>query len=119
MEDVILVATVREEIRGGALRVDVADILRYLEMAQAAKLNRLMSNDVYWDSPKSGTIGQDVDSTMASGVNPNVETEVAKTMGVVSPLGPQQMATKEGDTDESGVERSVSLVRLVLEMQCE
>ncbi|KAI9465226.1 hypothetical protein BJY52DRAFT_1114002, partial [Lactarius psammicola] len=69
MEDVILVATVREEIRGGSLR--------------------------------SGTTGQYVDSTMASGVNPNVEAEGAKTIGVASPLGLQQMATKETDTDKA------------------
>jgi hypothetical protein len=40
LEDVILVATVREEIRGGALRVHVADIPRYMAKAevQQAKL---------------------------------------------------------------------------------
>jgi hypothetical protein len=35
MEDVILVATVREEIRGGALRVDVADIPLHIAKAEA------------------------------------------------------------------------------------
>ncbi|KAH9067671.1 hypothetical protein EDB87DRAFT_19689 [Lactarius vividus] len=38
MEDVILVATVREEIRGGALRVDAADIPRHVAKAQQANL---------------------------------------------------------------------------------
>jgi hypothetical protein len=35
IEDVILVATVREEIRDGALRVDVADIPRHIANAEA------------------------------------------------------------------------------------
>ncbi|KAI9441600.1 hypothetical protein H4582DRAFT_2073767 [Lactarius indigo] len=37
MEDVILVATVREEIRGGTLRVDAVDIPRHVTEAQMAK----------------------------------------------------------------------------------
>ncbi|KAH9051017.1 hypothetical protein EDB83DRAFT_2317098 [Lactarius deliciosus] len=106
MEDVILVARVREEIRGGALRVDVADIPRHVEVVLAEQRNRpMMGNDLYWGSPKSGTTGQDLDSTMAPGVDPNVEAEIAKTMGVASPSGPRQGTAKEGDT-ESGVEHS-------------
>ncbi len=121
MEDVILVATVREEIRGGALRVDAADIRRHVEVAQVGKLNRLMGNDVYWDRPKSGSTGQESDSTMTSAVNPSVELEDAMAVGVTvaSPSGLQQKATKKGDTHESGVERSVSLLRVALEMQGE
>ncbi|KAH9067685.1 hypothetical protein EDB87DRAFT_20319 [Lactarius vividus] len=103
LEDVILVARVREEIRGGALRVDVADIPRHVEMAQAGKSNRPMGNDTYWDGPKSGTTGKESDSTMASGIGPNVED--VKTMG---PSGPQQRAAEEGDIDGSDIERSVS-----------
>ncbi|KAH9006209.1 hypothetical protein EDB86DRAFT_2780915, partial [Lactarius hatsudake] len=38
MEDVVLVARVREEIRGGALRVDVVDIPRHVAKAQQANL---------------------------------------------------------------------------------
>ncbi|KAH9051016.1 hypothetical protein EDB83DRAFT_1360684 [Lactarius deliciosus] len=37
MEDVILVATVREEIRGGAVRVDAVDIPRHVAETQLAK----------------------------------------------------------------------------------
>ncbi len=110
MEDVILVATVREEIRGGALRVDAADIRRHVEVARAGKLNRPMGNDLYWNRPKSGSTGQESDSTMASGVDPNVEAEISKTMGVASPSVPQQGAAKEGDTHESDIGRSVSLL---------
>jgi hypothetical protein len=118
MEDVILVTTVREEIRGGALRVDAADIPQHVEVAQAGKLKRPVGKDVYWDKPKSGSTGQESDSTIASAVDSNVKGEIAKTMGVASPSEPQYRGTKEGSTDESDVERSVSLLR-VLEMQCE
>jgi hypothetical protein len=54
IEDVILVAAVREEIRGGALRVNAADIPRHVEMAQA---NRLVSK-VYSGKLKCGNTGQ-------------------------------------------------------------
>ncbi|KAN0130793.1 hypothetical protein V8E53_011468 [Lactarius tabidus] len=87
MEDVILVATVREEIRDGALRVDVADIPRCVEAAQAGKLNRPVGDRIY------------------RAFNPKVETEDAKAI-VTSPLGPRHRDTTEGDSDESEVERS-------------
>jgi hypothetical protein len=116
MEDVILVTTVREEIRGGALRVDAADIPQHVEVAQAGKLKRPVGKDVYWDKPKSGSTGQESDSTIASAVDSNVKGEIAKTMGVASPSGSQHRGTKEGDTRES---RLVSILRIVLEMQCE
>ena len=60
IEDVILVAAVREEIRGGALRVNAADIPQYVEMAQG---NRLVSK-VYSDKLESGSTGQESGSTM-------------------------------------------------------
>ena len=41
LEDVILVASVREEIRDGALRVDVTDIPHCVEAVQVGKLDRL------------------------------------------------------------------------------
>ncbi|KAH9005682.1 hypothetical protein EDB83DRAFT_2302658 [Lactarius deliciosus] len=111
MEDVILVATVREEIRGGALRVDAADIRRFVEVAQAGKLGRPMGNDIYWNRSKSGSTGQESDPTKSSAVNLGVEAEdaMAVEMAVeetvaLSP-GPQQRATKEGDTDESDAKR--------------
>ncbi|KAH9175013.1 hypothetical protein EDB89DRAFT_1883674 [Lactarius sanguifluus] len=119
MDDLILVATVREEIRGGALRIDVADIPRHVEVAQAGKLNRLMCNDVYLDRPKSGSTGQDSDSTKTPRINPNVKAEIAKTIRVASRSSPQKWTTKESDTDESDVEHSVSLLQVFLEMQCE
>ena len=114
MEDVVLVASVREEIRDGALRVDVADIPRHLEVAQASRL----VSKVYSDELESGSIGQESDSTAASAVDSNVQAEIAKTIKVASPPGPHQRVAKEGDTNPSDIERSVSLLRVVLEMQC-
>jgi hypothetical protein len=108
VEDVILVATVREEIRGGVLREDVADIPSHIEIALVRKLNHPMGNNTYWDFPKSGTTGQGSRSRTASGVNLNVEVENAKTTGVVLPSGPQQRSAKEGGTNTSDVECSVS-----------
>ncbi|KAH9175017.1 hypothetical protein EDB89DRAFT_1848334 [Lactarius sanguifluus] len=112
MEDVILVATVREEIRGGALRVDVADIPRLVEVAQAGKLSRPTGNDIYWNGSKSGSTGQKSGPTKSSAVNISVEAEDAMAVEetVASPPGPQQRATKEGNTDESDAERPVSLL---------
>ena len=118
MEDVILVATVREKICGGALRVDAVDILRYIEVAQARKLNRAVCPDVYWEGQESRITVQESDSTMAPGVNPNVEAEIAKTMEVASPPGPQRRAAKGGDTNRNNMEHPVSLLRVAL-VQCQ
>jgi hypothetical protein len=109
LEDVILVAMIREEIRGGAFRVDVTGIPSHIEMALAEKLNCPMGSNAYWDCPKSGTTGGS-DSAEASGVNLNVEVEDAKTTGsrVVPPFGPQHRSAKEGGTNTSDVESYVS-----------
>ena len=87
MEDVILVATVREEIRGGALRVNAPDISRHVELAQAGKPNCLMGNDVSWDGPKSATTWQESNSTLTSGIDPNVKVGGTRMIEVVSPPG--------------------------------
>jgi hypothetical protein len=108
MEDVILVATVREEIRDGTLRVDVADIPRCVEAAQAGKLNRPVGDKIYRGKQRRETDAQGSHLTMAPAFNPNVETEDAKT--AASPLRPQHRDTTEGYTDESEVQRSVSLL---------
>ena len=106
MEDVVLVATVREEIRGSVLRVDAADIPHHLEVAQA---HRLVSK-VNSDKLKSGSNGQKSDSTITPAVDSNVQAEIAKTTRAVSPPGPLQRAAKEGYTNQSDAERSVSLL---------
>ena len=100
MEDVVLVATVREEIRDGALRVDVDDIPYHIEMVLAGRLNPPVGNKVYGNKPKSGTTGHGSVSTMASVADPKVETEDTQTMMVTSPSGPKLRIAREGDTDE-------------------
>jgi hypothetical protein len=119
MEDVVLVATVREEIRDGALRVDVADIPRCVEAAQAGKLNLPVGDRIYRGKQERETTARGSYLTKAPAFNPNVKTEDAKTM-MASPLGPQHRDTTEGYPDESEVERLVSLLEvLVPEMRCE
>ena len=87
MEDVILVATVREEIRGGALQVDAADVPRYIEGAQAGKTKRPVDPDVYCDRQKS---------KITSGVDRNLEAEIAKIKGS---SGTQQRANKKSNVE--------------------
>ena len=60
MEDVVLVAKMREEIRGGALRVDAANIPHHIEMALVGKVNHPVGNDTCLDCPKS-----DVESSVS------------------------------------------------------
>jgi hypothetical protein len=71
IEDVILVATVREEIRGGALQVDPVDISRHVEMAQA---NHLVSK-LYSGELKSGNTRQESGST-TDPVSKSVNTSI-------------------------------------------
>ena len=108
MRDVILVATIREEIRGGALRVDVADIPSHIKMVLAGKPNHPMGNGAYLSM--SGTTGQESDSTMPSGVKLDTEVEHAKMTGVVLSFGSQERSAKEGGTNTSDVGCSVSLL---------
>ena len=109
MEDVVLVATMREEIRDGALRVDVDDIPYHIEMVLAGRRNPPVGSKVYRDKPKSGITGQRSVSTMASVADSKVETEDTQTMLVTPSSGPNLRMTKEGDTGESDASRSVSL----------
>ncbi|KAH8986716.1 hypothetical protein EDB92DRAFT_2116328 [Lactarius akahatsu] len=110
MEDVVLVARVREEIRGGVLRVDAADIRHHIEVAQAGKPSRPVGDEIHWDTQKNGATGPKSNSTVALAIDPNVEAEIAEATEVTLPSGPQQSGMKEGDTpkevpDESpGVE---------------
>ncbi|KAI9441596.1 hypothetical protein H4582DRAFT_1933674 [Lactarius indigo] len=103
MEDVILVARVREEIRGRALLVGAADIRRHIEVAQAENLKYSVGDDVQQDAPKNEATAQKSDLAVASA---NVEAEITETVGVTLPSEPQRMGTKEGDAHEGGVEHS-------------
>ena len=54
IEDIVLVATVRENIRSHTLQVDTAEIPRRVEAAQAGKLIRIDSVDIPSAVPTSG-----------------------------------------------------------------
>ena len=59
IEDVVLVATVREDIRSRNLRVNVAEIPRRVEAAQAGKPIDIDSVDVSPAASTSGAVGQE------------------------------------------------------------
>jgi hypothetical protein len=58
IEDVVLVATVREDIRNQTLQVDAAEIPRRVEAAQAGKLVCIDSIEVPSAVPTSGAVEQ-------------------------------------------------------------
>lgn len=58
IEDVVLVATVRENIRSHALQVDAAEIVRHVEAAQAGKLAGREGFTVPPSTSKKGTTKQ-------------------------------------------------------------
>jgi len=101
VEDVVLVATVREEIRGRLpVRVDVADIPRHVEVAQACISNPSMGN-INRDARTSGSTVQRSDSRMASAIDPCAELEDAKTAGVGSPAGDKFTASSKVESIEA------------------
>jgi len=99
VKDVVLVATVREEIRGMLpVRVDVADIPRHVEVAQACISNPSMG-DVNRDGRNSGSTVQESDSRVAIG--PCAELEDAKAVGVGSPAGDEFTASSKVESTEA------------------
>jgi len=92
IEDVVLVATVREEIRTHALQVDAAEIPRRVEAAQTGKL-------VHVD-----------------GVPPAVSTSGAdRAVEHASSSMDQKGASKDQDTEKTGSQVPVSLVAVRFE----
>jgi hypothetical protein len=91
IEDVVLVATVRENIRSRNLQVDAAEIPRRVEAAQAVKSIHIDRVDVSPAVPTSGAVEQGSSSV------------------------DQEPASKEGDTDEIAGEVLVSLVAVRFE----
>jgi hypothetical protein len=91
IEDVVLVATVREDIRTHALQVDTAEIPRRVEAAQAGKLVHVDSVDVSPAVPTNGAIEQ------------------------ASSFVDQKQASKDQDNEKSDREVRVSLVAVRLE----
>jgi hypothetical protein len=97
IEDVVLVATVREDIRSRDLQVDAAEIPRRVEAAQAGKPVKI---PVHIDS---------VD------VSPSVPTSGAIERASLSESVDQELVSKDRDTDETVGENLVSLVSSRLE----
>jgi hypothetical protein len=58
IEDIVLVATVREDIRNNTLQVDAAEIPRRVEAAQAGRLVHVDSANVPSAIPTSGAVEQ-------------------------------------------------------------
>ena len=58
IEDVVLVATIREDVRNRTLRVDAAEIPRLVEIAQAGEIVCIDSVEVPWAVPTSGAVEQ-------------------------------------------------------------
>ena len=94
IEDVVLVATVREGIRSGNLQVDTAEIPRRVEAALSGKIVRNDSVDISPALPTNGAV-----ENSSSSVD-------------------QELATKDRGTDESVGEFPVSLVAVWFESQC-
>jgi len=65
MEDVVLVAAVREDVRSRVLRVDGAKVTRILEAALAGKLPRNEGDSASHANPEGGAAKQGSSSTTA------------------------------------------------------
>lgn len=84
IEDVILVATVREDIRSHALQVDAAEIPRRVEAAQAGKLlDRIDGFDVV---PASGSVGQASSPASQKRISKGHDTDESDGEVLVSPI---------------------------------
>jgi hypothetical protein len=94
IEDVVLVATVREDIRSRSLQVGAAEIPRRVEAVQAGKPVRIDSVDVSPAVPTRGAVEQASSSL------------------------DQEPAIKDRGTDESVGEVPVSLVAVWFESYC-
>jgi hypothetical protein len=94
IEDVVLVATVREDIRSRNLQVDADEIPRRVEAAQAGKPVHIDGVDVSPAVPTSGAVER------------------------ASSFVGQEPASKDGDTDETVGEILVSIVAVRFESWC-
>ena len=86
IEDVVLVATVRENIRSNTLQVDAAEVPRRVEAAQAGKLVYIDSVDVPSAVPTGGAIEKASSSVVATRVSEDYDTNEVDGDVPVSPL---------------------------------
>jgi hypothetical protein len=96
IEDVVLVATVREDIRNNTIQVDAIDISCRVEAAQAGKLSFKSSNFPVAPNQVPG-------SAIGKTTSPNTAEDVGPI--VAPPPSNQERATKaRGHVDEDGIE---------------
>ncbi|KAI0250023.1 hypothetical protein BJV78DRAFT_1128651 [Lactifluus subvellereus] len=111
IEDVVLVATVRENIRNHVLRVDVAEIPHCVEVALAGRLSPSDRVKVSSANSRNGAAEQEPSSTMGSAASPNVTGTVrAKLIVVAPPVDPGQATRMVDDTGENDGKQLVSSV---------
>ena len=109
IEDVVLVATVREDICSSTLPVDTAEIPRRVEAAQAGRPSSFEGVDVPQVISKSGSTEQEPSSTMSAAANPNDAGAVAAEAIIVTPpVDPRQITGV--DAHQSDCDQLVSSV---------
>ena len=86
IEDIVLVATVREDIRSGTLQVDVAEIPGRVEAIQAGKPVRVESVDVPSAVPTSGADEQASPPIAENRASENYDTDEVGGEALVSPV---------------------------------
>jgi hypothetical protein len=87
IEDVVLVAAVREDIRyHPALQVDAAEIPRRVEAAQAKKVVSIDSFDLPLAVPTSGAVGQASSPVYQKRISKGHDTDESDGEVLVSPI---------------------------------
>ena len=111
IEDVVLVATVRENIRNSTLRVDVAEIPHRVEVALAGILSPYDGAKIPPADSRNGAAEPEPSSTMVSAASLNVAGIVDAKSIVVAPPGDPGQATRMVDaTGENDGKKLVSSV---------
>ncbi|KAI0250018.1 hypothetical protein BJV78DRAFT_1376972 [Lactifluus subvellereus] len=102
IDDVVLVATARENICNSTLRVDTAEIPRRVEVAQAGRPSSLLGVDVPQAFSKSESTEQEPSSSMGAAANPNAAGAiVAEAIVAAPPVDPGQATGVVGDAHQS------------------
>jgi hypothetical protein len=97
IENVVVVATVREDIRDHTLRVDVAEIPRRVETVLAGRFSSLEGVNAPPTNSRSGAAKQEFGSAIGVAASPNAMGDMkARTIAAVPTVDPEQ-ATRAGD----------------------
>jgi hypothetical protein len=101
IEDVVLVATVREDIRDHTLKVDVADIPHRVEMMLAGSSSSIEGVNTPLANTWSGPITQEPESTIGARASYNAAAVThAGSIVAEPPVDPQQATRARGGVDE-------------------